>query len=85
MRKKNVKAMLMALAITATTLFSELGSALPVNAEEIETETDDVNEEMLENPVVLAETSVDHLIINQVYGGGGKGRTPIANSFYEDY
>lgn len=84
MRKKNVKAMLMALAITATTLFSELGSALPVNAEEIETETDDVNEEMLENPVVLAETSVDHLIINQVYGGG-KGRTPIANSFYEDY
>lgn len=28
---------------------------------------------------------VDHLIINQVYGGGGKGETPIQNSFIELY
>ena len=28
---------------------------------------------------------VDHLIINQVYGGGGKGDTPIQNSFIELY
>lgn len=30
-------------------------------------------------------TTVDHLIIDQVYGGGGKGETPIANSFIELY
>lgn len=29
--------------------------------------------------------AVDHLIINQVYGGGGKGSTPIGNSFIELY
>lgn len=30
-------------------------------------------------------TAVKHLIINQVYGGGGKGDTPIQNSFIELY
>ncbi len=29
--------------------------------------------------------TVEHLIINQVYGGGGKGDTPITNSFIELY
>lgn len=33
----------------------------------------------------MAGTDADHLIINQVYGGGGKGDTPIANSFIELY
>jgi len=31
------------------------------------------------------QNSVNHVIINQVYGGGGKGETPISNSFIELY
>ncbi|MDD7178923.1 MAG: choice-of-anchor I family protein [Lachnospiraceae bacterium] len=31
------------------------------------------------------QQSVEHLIINQVYGGGGKEETPIKNSFIELY
>lgn len=31
------------------------------------------------------DAAVNHLIINQVYGGNGKGDTPIANSFIELY
>ncbi len=31
------------------------------------------------------QEAVDHLIINQVYGGGGKSDTPITNSFIELY
>lgn len=85
MKNKNVKAVLMALTIAATTLFSEFGSVLPVNAEEITVEADDTTEEMSENPVALAETGVDHLIINQVYGSGENDDTPIANSFVEIY
>ncbi|MGN0963079.1 MAG: lamin tail domain-containing protein, partial [Clostridia bacterium] len=33
---------------------------------------------------IEADTT-DHLVINQVYGGGGKGSTPMANSFIELY
>ena len=29
--------------------------------------------------------AVDHLLINQTYGGGGKGDTPISHSFIELY
>ena len=85
MKKRNVKAVLMSLTIAATIVLSELGSAFPVNAEEITEETYDVNEEVLENPVALAETGADHLIINQVYGSGENEDTPIANSFVEIY
>lgn len=34
---------------------------------------------------VNAAEPLNHLIINQVYGGGGKGDTPITNSFIELY
>ena len=39
-------------------------------------------------PAALAsgsESQTEHVIINQVYGGGGKGETPISNSFIELY
>lgn len=36
-------------------------------------------------PAALAAVPADHVIIDQVYGGGGKGDTPIANSFIELY
>lgn len=35
--------------------------------------------------VVLIKAQREHLIINQVYGGGGKGSTPISHSFIELY
>lgn len=35
--------------------------------------------------VRLIEAQREHLIINQVYGGGGKGSTPISHSFIELY
>ena len=33
--------------------------------------------------VVEKEAQTTHLIINQVYGGGGKGKTPVSASFIE--
>ncbi|MGN0715412.1 MAG: lamin tail domain-containing protein, partial [Anaerovoracaceae bacterium] len=36
-------------------------------------------------PTAFAADGSDHLIIDQVYGGGGKGDTPISNSFIELY
>ncbi|MCI6012994.1 MAG: lamin tail domain-containing protein [Firmicutes bacterium] len=36
-------------------------------------------------PTAFAADVPDHLIIDQVYGGGGKGDTPISNSFIELY
>lgn len=33
----------------------------------------------------IVEAQREHLIINQVYGGGGKGSTPISHSFIELY
>ncbi|MGN1144755.1 MAG: hypothetical protein ACI4SU_09310 [Anaerovoracaceae bacterium] len=36
-------------------------------------------------PTAFADAVTDHLIIDQVYGGGGKGETPISNSFIELY
>ena len=38
-----------------------------------------------ENGVEDGSNAVNHLIINQVYGGGRKGDTPISNSFVEIY
>lgn len=35
--------------------------------------------------VVEKEAQTTHLIINQVYGGGGKGKTPVSASFIELY
>ena len=35
--------------------------------------------------VIKEELKNDHLIINQVYGGGGKGKTPVSASFIELY
>lgn len=39
----------------------------------------------METHTVMAEETVGHLIINQVYGGNNKGETPLANSFIELY
>lgn len=36
-------------------------------------------------PMALAADPADHVIINQVYGGGGKGDTPFSHSFIELY
>ena len=33
----------------------------------------------------FADTAPDHIIINQIYGGGGKGDTPFTASFIELY
>lgn len=142
MKSKRIRKVLLTLILTAATLFSEIGTVLPVGAAEaVETinaptetseeeskiteevaetpeETETTEEETVapeepetseekpksseqvletpgkeaenteETPVATAEvenTAVDHLIINQVYGGGGKGETPIANSFIELY
>lgn len=45
------------------------------NSQEMDLETDNNN--------VQSQTEPAKIIINQVYGGGGKGDTPIANSFIE--
>lgn len=34
---------------------------------------------------VAAETSEDHVIINQIFGGGGKGDTKVSHNFIELY
>lgn len=46
--------------------------------------------EPAKQPVVQTQSftkqaAADHLLINQVYGGNGKGETPISNSFIELY
>ncbi len=39
----------------------------------------------MEENIKAVEAQNDHLIIHQVYGGGGKGGTPISHSFIELY
>ena len=34
---------------------------------------------------VAAETSEDHVVINQIFGGGGKGDTKVSHNFIELY
>lgn len=38
-----------------------------------------------ESQIDTVQETADYLLINQVYGGGGKGDTPIGNSFIELY
>ena len=42
-------------------------------------------EASMTDTVKVVKAQNDHLIINQVYGGGGKGSTPISHSFIELY
>lgn len=51
------------------------------------TQEEAIQDEVIQEQVVTegAETQADYLIINQVYGGNGKGETPISNSFIELY
>ena len=41
------------------------------------------SEEEDHQPEELSETQAEHPRIEQIYGGGGKGKTPISNSFVE--
>ena len=65
-----------------------VAGTIPVNAAEVHNEP--VGESVLAEAQaawdgVEPTGAADHLIINQVYGGGGKADTPIANSFIELY
>lgn len=55
------------------------------SAEIVEAVTAEVTQQGEPVPGDGPKAGADHLIINQVYGGGGKGSTPISNSFIELY
>ncbi len=42
-------------------------------------------EAVMEQPLTAVESQNEHLIIHQVYGGGGKSGTPVSHSFMELY
>ncbi|MGN0418745.1 choice-of-anchor I family protein [Anaerostipes faecalis] len=46
---------------------------------------DQVKQPVVQTQSYAKQAAATHLIINQVYGGNGKGETPISNSFIELY
>lgn len=66
-------------------------AAEPANQPVVQIQIDNeqgTQEEVIQDEVIqeqVGTTQADHLIINQVYGGNGKGDTPISNSFIELY